>query len=109
MTGTRLRVSAGMLVVTAALMLWPAASVAAVRRCADVIAIAGQERRVVLDARASAIRAWIDQARTLGEGYTAWRLANARDVRCGAGPAGGIQCLATARPCTIEQAPQRRP
>jgi hypothetical protein len=59
-------------------------------------------------ARAGALAVWKSKARAHGEPYASWRIAAEKILRCLPKGSGGYECLASARPCTIEQAPDRR-
>lgn len=59
-------------------------------------------------ARAAALAIWKSKALVYGEPYSAWRIASDRLLTCLPKREGGYECLASARPCTIEQAPDRR-
>lgn len=58
-------------------------------------------------ARATALALWKSKALTHGEPFASWRIAADKVLKC-LPREGGFQCLAVARPCTIEQAPGRR-
>lgn len=58
-------------------------------------------------ARRDALTAWKSKAMRHGERYASWRIAIDKLLKC-LPRDGGYECLARARPCTIEQAPGRR-
>jgi hypothetical protein len=59
-------------------------------------------------ARAAALALWTSKALEHGEPYGNWRIAVDKLLKCLPRDGGGYECLASARPCTIEQAPDRR-
>jgi hypothetical protein len=59
-------------------------------------------------AKKQALDDWKAKAKTFGEEYTSWRLAEGRLLTCVPAKSGGHECLARGAPCTIEQAPSRR-
>ena len=59
-------------------------------------------------ARAAALAVWKSKALVHGEPYASWRIAADKILECLPRDGGGYECLARARPCTIEQAPDRR-
>jgi len=84
------------------------AAMSAVRVCEDSVSsglVDGASERI---ARAAALAQWkakVDLAH--GERYAGWRIAADKLLKCL--PKGdGFQCLARARPCTLDQAPDRR-
>ena len=80
---------------------------AAVRVCSSAItstAIAGTEP----DARKSALDSWKVAAEKLGAGYASWRLAADRILKCKIEGGDKFVCMASGRPCIIEQAPNTR-
>lgn len=59
-------------------------------------------------ARAAALAIWKSKALAHGEPYASWRIAAEKLLKCLPRDGGGYECIAAARPCTIEQAPDRR-
>lgn len=59
-------------------------------------------------ARAAALAMWKSKALAHGEAYASWRIAAEKLLKCLPRDGGGYECIAAARPCTIEQAPDRR-
>ena len=88
----------------AAVAIGSTAAGAAVRVCEAPLAKVAKAA-TESEARKQALAGWRDGARTKGEGYTRWELADHRQVVCTKVEAGGFQCLALARPCIIQQAP----
>jgi hypothetical protein len=105
---------------------------AAVRVCADLLVGASAPAATEAQARQQALDQWSSQAAVHGPNYTSWRLAIDRQIVCAplpgpqSGPQSGPQpgpqsgpqskqtgtasaCAARARPCRIEQAPNRKP
>ncbi|WP_295555555.1 hypothetical protein [uncultured Hyphomicrobium sp.] len=86
----------------------PGATRAAVRICEDPVSsgpVVGSNEET---ARAAALAVWKSKALEHGEPYASWRIAADKLLKCLPRDGGGVECLATARPCTIEQAPDRR-
>lgn len=84
------------------------AALAAVRLCEAPVSsgpVTGTDERA---ARAAALAIWKSKALEHGEPYGSWRIASEKLLKCLPNDGGGYECLATARPCTIEQAPDRR-
>jgi hypothetical protein len=84
------------------------AAVAAVRLCERSVSsgpVTGTDEQT---ARAAALALWKSKALEHGEPYSSWRIAADKLLKCLPRDGGGYECLATARPCTIEQAPDRR-
>lgn len=86
----------------------PGSSHAAVRLCEASVSsgpVTGTDERA---ARAAALALWKSKALEHGEPYGSWRIAADKLLKCLPRDGGGYECLASARPCTIEQAPDRR-
>lgn len=81
---------------------------AAVRLCGEAVSSGPVKGASEQAAKTDALAAWKKEATRQGEGYSAWRLATGKLLQCLPGKDGGFECLASARPCTIEQAPDRR-
>jgi hypothetical protein len=84
------------------------ASLAAVRLCEAPVSsgpVTGADEQA---ARAAALALWKSKALEHGEPYGSWRIATDKLLKCLPRDGGGYECLASARPCTIEQAPDRR-
>lgn len=81
---------------------------AAVRLCEAPVSSGQIVADKELDARKGALDAWKAKALEHGEGYTSWRLAADKFVKCLPRNEGGFECIARGSPCTIEQAPDRR-
>jgi hypothetical protein len=84
-------------------------SQAAVRRCGDFVASAGEDRGSQSAARQKAMAGWIERATTLGPAYGAWRLAVDKSFSCLRLPDGTHRCQAMARPCGISNVPGALP
>jgi hypothetical protein len=82
---------------------------AAVRKCGDFVAAAGEDRGAELVARQKAIAGWIESASKLGPAYSAWRLAIDKSLSCQQLADGTHRCQVLARPCGIAQAPDALP
>jgi hypothetical protein len=78
---------------------------AAVRICAAPVSSGPQRAANEKDGQRLALEAWQKAATAIGPGYTAWRLALAKDLRCLKGRDAQIVCEAVGRPCTIQQVP----
>ena len=87
---------------------WSTASSAAVRLCEAPISTGPVRGPNEDTARAAALAIWKSKALEHGEPYAAWRIAAEKILQCLPRKDGGFECLASARPCTIEQAPDRR-
>ena len=85
-----------------------APSHAAVRLCEAMISSGQISAATEQEARKGALDAWKARAMDHGEGYASWRLAADRFLQCLPRKEGGFECIASASPCTIEQAPDRR-
>lgn len=59
-------------------------------------------------AKASALAIWKSKALKHGEGYDSWRLATEKTLKCLPRGDRMFECIASAAPCIIEQAPDRR-
>lgn len=81
---------------------------AAVRLCEAAISTGPVRGPNEDTARAAAIAIWKSKALEYGEPYASWRIAAEKIFECLPRKDGGVECLASARPCTIEQAPDRR-
>lgn len=84
-----------------------ASAKAAVRTCGDLITTTGTGKDE-LEAKKAALDLWKAQAESLGTGFGAWRLAIDKVLTCKPEAEGKLICVANARPCTIEQAPNTR-
>lgn len=82
---------------------------AAVRRCGDFIATAGEDRVSENAAKQKAMALWIDAAGKQGPAFTAWRLAIDKSLSCLKLPDGTHRCQVLARPCGISQVPEALP
>jgi hypothetical protein len=82
---------------------------AAVRKCGDFIAAAGEARGSEVAARQKAMTGWIESAGKLGPAYSAWRLAIDKSLSCLKLADGTHRCQAMGRPCGIAQAPDTLP
>ncbi len=80
---------------------------AAVRMCGEPIT-ATATADTEMKAKKSALDAWKAGAAKLGTGYDGWRLALDKILACKPGSGSTISCIASAKPCTIEQAPNTR-
>lgn len=100
------------LAITAGSLAWvaaPAPTSAAVRLCAAPVSSGLVKAKTEQEAKKAALDAWRSKAATLGEGYTAWRLAANKLLEClPVKDNTEFECLAKAEPCTIESAPDRR-
>jgi len=86
----------------------PGVAGAAVRLCEDPVSsgvILGSNEQT---ARAAALALWRSKALAHGEPYASWRIAAEKLLKCLPRDGGGYECLASARPCTVEHAPDRR-
>ncbi len=81
---------------------------AAVRLCEATISTGPVRGPNEGTARAAAIAIWKSKALEHGEPYGSWRIAAEKIFECLPRKDGGFECLASGRPCTIEQAPDRR-
>ena len=86
-----------------------APATAAVRRCGDFIATAGEDRVSENAAKQKAMALWIDAAGKQGPAFTAWRLAIDKSLSCLTLPTGMHLCQVLARPCGISQVPEALP
>jgi hypothetical protein len=91
------------------LALMPSTTTAAVRRCGDFIAAAGEDRVSETAAKQKAMVAWIASAERLGPAFGAWRLALDKSLSCLKLPDGTHRCQAMARPCGVSQVPDALP
>jgi hypothetical protein len=98
--------SVALLVTGIAAIVAPAS--AAVRLCEATISTGPVRGPNEDTARAAAIAIWKSKALDHGEPYGSWRIAAEKIFECLPRKDGGFECLASARPCTIEQAPDRR-
>lgn len=60
------------------------------------------------EAKKRALEVWRDKALELGKPFSAWRIAADKLLKCLPAKASGYECIARARPCTIDQAPDKR-
>jgi hypothetical protein len=86
----------------------PGSSRAAVRLCEAPVSSGPVTESDEQTARAAALAIWKSKALEHGEPYASWRIAADKLLKCLPRDGGGYECLASARPCTIEQAPDRR-
>jgi hypothetical protein len=82
---------------------------AAVRKCGDFVAAAGEDLGSEVIARQRAMASWIEGASKLGPAYSAWRLAIDKSLSCLKLADGTHRCQALARPCGITQTPDALP
>jgi len=82
---------------------------AAVRRCGPQVSSDVKRAATELAAKTLALDQWKDRALQQGPGFDNWRIAADRALKCLPAAAGGIECVATAAPCIIEQNPRRVP
>lgn len=98
----------GMLSLLLAGMWVPGKARAAVRMCyapvSSEIVRAPSER----EAKAEALAQWRAKAATLGDGFTSWRLAAQKALKCFK-EQGQFTCVAFGQPCIIEQNPKPPP
>ena len=88
--------------------VWGEPAAAAVRLCKEPVSSGLVVRPTELEARKEAMTAWKAKATEFGEPYAGWGVALDRLFQCLPHKDGGFECVATGRPCTIEQAPDRR-
>lgn len=89
-------------------LLWLGPAGAAVRLCEAAVSSGPVRGPNESTARAAALAIWKSKAKKHGEPYASWRIAAEKVLQCLPRQDGGVECLASARPCTIEQAPDRR-
>lgn len=94
-----------MLVLLAASLIASTDADAAVRSCTGPLSSGPQSAGTETDGQRLALEAWVKQAAAIGPGFTGWRLAMAKSLRCLKGTTGQFVCEARARPCTIQQVP----
>lgn len=92
----------------AATTLLPYVATAAVRLCENAVSSGPVVGTTEKAGRKAALAIWKSRALVYGEPYASWRIAADKILKCFSREAGGYECLASARPCTIEQAPGRR-
>ena len=97
-----------LLILLASLTLLTPAT-AAVRRCGDFIATAGEDRVSERAAKQKAMTLWIAAASKRGPAFTAWRLAIDKSLSCMKLPDGMHRCQVLARPCGVSQVPEALP
>ena len=81
---------------------------AAVRSCKQPVAGAITQASTEPEAKRLALESWTAKVAVFGPGYTRWQLAVSRALVCrpGGPPSSRtFACIATAAPCTIQQAP----
>ena len=83
-------------------------AIAAVRLCEAPVSSGLVSGATEVAARTAALALWRSKALAHGEPYASWRIASDKLLKCLPTDGGGYECLATAKPCTIEQAPARR-
>ena len=85
-------------------------STAAVRACTPAVAGDIVQSENELLGKRKAVESWIAKAARAGPGYTRWQLATQRSLVCRPmpAPAKSFACIASAAPCTIQQAPGTR-
>ena len=86
-------------------LLSPQPVSAAVRRCVDFIATAGEDRGSEAAAKTIAMTKWTEAANQMGPAFGAWRNAIDKSLSCLTLPDGMHRCQALARPCGISQNP----
>ena len=86
----------------------PDVATAAVRLCENAVSSGPVVGTTEKAGRKAALAIWKSRALVYGEPYASWRIAADKILKCFSREAGGYECLASARPCTIEQAPGRR-
>ncbi len=82
---------------------------AAVRRCGDFIATAGEDRVSENAAKQKAMTLWVEAAGQHGPAFTAWRLAIDKSLSCSKLADGMYRCQVLARPCGVTQVPDALP
>lgn len=97
----------GIVIVIALAAGWNDAT-AAVRICEATVSSGLVTGSNEMTARAAALGIWKTKALTHGEPYGSWRIAADKILKCLRRQDGNFECIASARPCTIEQAPDRR-
>ena len=83
----------------------PPAANAAVRICHGSVSSGVKEAGTEAEAHRLALTAWTEIAKSYGEAFTRWELANNRRLACSRMSTGGFRCLATGGPCGISQVP----
>lgn len=86
----------------AALLAAPAT--AAVRVCTEPVSSPFVRNAVELEAKKEAMARWVEAAKAAGIEHPAWRIAADKIFKC-LPIAGGFECVARARACTIKNAP----
>ena len=79
------------------------------RRCGPQVSSDVSRADTELAAKKLALDQWKGRALQQGPGFDNWRIAADRPMKCLPAAAGGIECVATAAPCIIEQNPRRVP
>jgi len=82
-------------------------SQAAVRKCGPAIASEIAQADNEFLGKRKALLSWTQRAARLGPDYASWRLADKKILGCKAAksPSSGVQCVAYATPCTLQQNP----
>ena len=81
---------------------------AAVRTCKPPVTSDIVEAETEQAGKRKALQSWTLKASAFGVGYTSWQLATNRALVCKSAQKSGVRsfaCVATAAPCTIQQAP----
>ncbi len=97
-----------LLLLTAVLGAAPHPSESAVRLCGALVTSEVFTDPDELAAKKKSLDDWKAKVLPLGETYTNWRIAADKMLACVPGKAGGYECVARGRPCTVEQAPDRK-
>lgn len=99
--------------VAAAAICTTAGAEAAVRQCRQPVTSEIVTSPTEEAGKQQALRSWGEKVRRLhGEPYVGWRVATRKVLGCRPskdGPAAGLQCVAFAAPCRIEQVPGTPP
>ena len=98
----------GMLSLALAVMWVPGKARAAVRMCYAPVSSEIVRRQSEREAKTQALAQWRAKAATLGDGFTSWRLAAQKTLKCFK-EQGQFACVAFGQPCIIEQNPKRQP
>lgn len=98
----------GMLSLALAAIGLPGTAHAAVRMCYAPVSSEIVRAQSEREAKAEALAQWRAKAATLGDGFTSWRLAAQKALKCFK-EQGQFACVAFGQPCIIEQNPKRPP
>jgi hypothetical protein len=80
-------------------------STAAVRTCQPAVSSVLSSAATEPLAKKGALDSWVAKAKVYGVGYTSWRLAVNKTLKCVKASSGKFDCIALGTPCTIQQAP----